>query len=208
MEKENKLFFEILSKMGEEDYLKNFFTYLLSPVIAGIKPSSTITLTRGAKGLYNLWQSMGKKFLDEIGLKSINLREDEKSLVALVYNENALEDTLSQECNLTFLEDIGYCREDNIDELLSGLISRYKEVHCPHELGIFLGIPLEDVKAFMECTRENCLMCGYWKVYGDKEKATRIFNHYDKSKDIAMKGIMKGVTLNNIIYDIRENWYI
>ncbi|MNI40019.1 hypothetical protein D3C73_942180 [compost metagenome] len=194
--------------MGEEDYLKNFFTYLLSPVIAGIKPSSTITLTRGAKGLYNLWQSMGKNFLDEIGLKSINLREDEKSLVALVYNENALEDTLSQECNLNFLEDIGYCREDKIDDLLSGLISRYKEVHCPHELGIFLGIPLEDVKAFMECTRENCLMCGYWKVYGDKEKATRIFNHYDKSKDIAMKGIMKGVTLNNIIYDIRENWYM
>lgn len=208
MAKENKLFFEILSKMGEEDYLKNFFTYLLSPVIAGIKPSSTITLTRGTKGLYNLWQSMGKKFLDEIGLKSINLREDEKSLVTLVYNEKALEDTLSKECNLTFLEDIGYCREDNIDDLLSGLISRYKEVHCPHELGIFLGIPLEDVKAFMECTRENCLMCGYWKVYGDKEKATRIFNHYDKSKDIAMKGIMKGVTLNNIIYDIKENWYM
>lgn len=208
MAKENKLFFEVLSKMGEEDYLKNFFTYLLSPVIAGIKPSSTITLTRGAKGLYNIWQSMGKDFLAAIDLKSIDLREDEKSLVVLVYNEKALEDTLLQENNLSFLEDIGYCREDNIDNLLNGLTSRYKEVHCPHELGIFLGIPLEDVKAFMECTRENCLMCGYWKVYGDKEKATRIFNHYDRSKSIAMDGIMNGVTLNNIIYDIKENWYI
>lgn len=206
METHNKDFFDILNKMSKEDYMKNFLTYLLSPVIAGIKPSSTITLTNGVNGLYTIWKKKGNEYLQQVGLDSIELREDDKSLVVLVYNKDSLNKTLLREKNIKFLNSIGYCGEFTLECLLEKLIERYNEFHCPHELGVFLGIPLEDVKAFMECSKSKCIMCGYWKVYGDEEKAAEIFSYYDKSKAIAMKNIMEGVAFNNMVYEIKDKF--
>lgn len=204
----NRIFYDILSKMNKVDYMKNFLTYLLSPVIAGVKPSSTITLTRGENGLYDTWKAKGEKFLAELDLRHVDLREDRKSLVILVYSEKTLENILLEKDNISFLNAIGYTKGLNINEFLVTLIERYEIYHCPHELGIFLGIPLEDVKAFMECSGSKCLLCGYWKVYGNKEKATKIFNNYDTSKQVAMDGIVKGVAFNNIIFDIKQTTYM
>ena len=41
----------------------------------------------------------------------------------------------------------------------------------PHEIGLFLDYPADDVLAFVEKGGAGCKLCGYWKVYGDEEKA-------------------------------------
>ena len=35
----------------------------------------------------------------------------------------------------------------------------------PHEIGLFLGYPVEDVLGFIENAGQNCKCCGCWKVY-------------------------------------------
>lgn len=208
MEKSNKNFFELLSKMNREDYMKNFITYLISPVIAGGKPSSTVTLTGGIDGLYGTWQSIGKEYLKELQLDSIELRKDKDTLVILIYKKENLKKTLFKEDSIKFLSKIGYSKECNLKELLEILVERYNMFHCPHELGIFLGIPLEDVKAFMDCSEDKCLVCGYWKVYDNIEKAEKIFSYYDKSKDLAKEYILKRKDLSTIAYKIKENFML
>jgi len=54
---------------------------------------------------------------------------------------------------------------------------------CPHEVGIFLGIPVKDVEAFIDCNGKQCILCGYWKVYHDREKALKVFESYDKTRE-------------------------
>lgn len=60
------------------------------------------------------------------------------------------------------------------------LIRRLKEQKTfPHEIGLFLGYPPEDVRGFME-NRPNPKCTGVWKVYGDADAAQKTFAKYHK----------------------------
>lgn len=48
----------------------------------------------------------------------------------------------------------------------------------PHEIGLFLSYPPEDVKGFIENHAENFKCAGLWKVYGDERKALKLFKRY------------------------------
>ena len=54
------------------------------------------------------------------------------------------------------------------------------EMKFPHEIGVFLGYPLQDVKGFIENNGRNSKYTGLWKVYGDKAASIRMFKKYRK----------------------------
>ena len=54
----------------------------------------------------------------------------------------------------------------------------------PHEIGLFLSYPPEDVKGFIENHAANYKLSGLWKVYGDEKKAKELFAKYKKCTDI------------------------
>lgn len=69
------------------------------------------------------------------------------------------------------------------DVVLYGRIQHLKErlsdYDCfPHEIGLFLGFPVDDVQAFMEKDGHDCLTCGFWKVYCNKQQALETFRQY------------------------------
>ena len=68
----------------------------------------------------------------------------------------------------------------------------------PHEIGLFLGYPVEDVKGFInnKAARAKCVGC--WKVYGDEEKARRLFNQYRKCTRVYEKQWCEGKPLTKL----------
>ncbi|MDR2245683.1 MAG: DUF3793 family protein [Treponema sp.] len=68
-----------------------------------------------------------------------------------------------------------------------GFLDRLKEQFTsgqfPHEVGIFLGYPVDDVLGFVEHNGQNYKLCGYWKVYGDVELAKACFRQYDECRE-------------------------
>ncbi len=54
----------------------------------------------------------------------------------------------------------------------------------PHEIGIFLGYPLPDVKGFIEHRGRDCKLCGIWKVYGDEKAAGTLFARYERCREV------------------------
>ena len=54
----------------------------------------------------------------------------------------------------------------------------------PHEIGLFLGYPLEDVIGFIEKKKKNSKCTGYWQVYGDELDAERRFKSYRKCSEV------------------------
>lgn len=54
----------------------------------------------------------------------------------------------------------------------------------PHEIGLFLGYPPEDVRGFIENGSDGCKCTGYWKVYGDARAAQEMFAKYKKCTDV------------------------
>ena len=57
----------------------------------------------------------------------------------------------------------------------------------PHEIGLFLGYPIEDVAEFIKNQGRNCKYCGIWKVYHNEIEAKRLFAKIDKCRAIYTK---------------------
>ncbi len=64
----------------------------------------------------------------------------------------------------------------------------------PHEMGIFLGYPLGDVKGFIRHRGRDFLYCGYWKVYENEAEARKLFSVYTSVKQQMLKELYQGKT--------------
>ena len=67
----------------------------------------------------------------------------------------------------------------------------------PHEVGLFLGYPVWDVKGFIEHKGQQYKLCGYWKVYDDVPGALCKFEEYDWIKKCALERFYKDLNRNN-----------
>ena len=52
----------------------------------------------------------------------------------------------------------------------------------PHEMGLLLGYPIEDVRGFIEHNGCGCLYSGYWKVYRNVPLKKKMFEDFEKAK--------------------------
>ena len=149
-----------------------------APALLGIKISSLVSLKNDGGGL-------------EEKIEEFNLRTARKGLhikvmcrcsgrlLAFVYNRGLLKERLMTNEARDILEKFGYARTLSPEECLSRLAERVENQHdFPHEIGIFLGYPLEDVKGFIMNCGQRCKYCGVWKVYGDVERAKQLFECY------------------------------
>lgn len=204
-------YFDFMKNLSGSRYFEYYVTYLISPVLTGAKPSSLICLGNGERELLQQWERSGQKLLASIGLKTYTLRKVRGNAIILIYNEENLLHVLNMEENKKFLKQLDYKEPDSIDESLLHLQERYNMYHCPHEIGIFLGIPLHDVEGFINCDGRECLHCGYWKVFSNEEEAKELFKMYDWSKEMVMKYSLEGRQVKWIANSLKnlellKNW--
>lgn len=112
-----------------------------------------------------------------------------------VYRRNLLKRLCEASDVRHFLEQYDYRHFDE-DKLIANLTYRIGKCHCfPHEIGLFLGYPLEDVKGFIANGGQNCKSCGYWKVYGDVETAEKHFECFRKCFTVMSNLFERGYSL-------------
>ena len=68
----------------------------------------------------------------------------------------------------------------------------------PHEVGLFLSYPPEDVKGFIENRAANAKCTGVWKVYGDEQQAQQTFDRYKKCTQTYCERWRSGVKLDRL----------
>lgn len=68
----------------------------------------------------------------------------------------------------------------------------------PHEVGLFLSYPPEDVKGFIENRAANAKCTGVWKVYGDERQAQQTFDRYKKCTQTYCERWRSGVKLDRL----------
>lgn len=132
------------------------------------------------------------------GLRILLLRSNEKDALIYVYRPEMLRFDLSHAEAAAILEQHDYLFATPA-QCIAHLISRIKETDSfPHEIGLFLGYPPEDVRGFIENNAQNCKLIGHWKVYGDAEKAKHTFASYKACTDGYMRRIQSGHTLEQL----------
>ena len=117
-----------------------------------------------------------------------------------LYRGRDLEAVLACEEHRRFLlDEIGYDPWANVRDCLRQLAARLCLSQAfPHEVGVFLGYPLEDVKGFIANEGKNYTFCGCWKCYGDPETARRRFERYRRCTDLYRLRFARGATLDQL----------
>lgn len=199
----NNNFMDCIDKLDDKNYLLSLIAYSAAPTLGRLKPSYLLIFhNKGKRKLYDLWRVYKKGIKNELNIKFYILKTLKDSEAVLFYNEEQVEDLLKDEKISFFLKKYGYSRYMSINECLNHLKNRYESL-CPHEMGVFLGYPIEDVDDFISFPNKKALMFGYWKVYSHLEEAKRVFSKYDETKYEVMELIRKGIKPEMVINSIR-----
>ena len=165
---------------GERNRLEFFIRWAAGPVIGAVKPASMVRLPRDELG--RAWISWGEEICRTLDLSAVILRQYQAGLLLLLYRRRMLRRALKGPSGRR-LGSLSYPVESGLDSCLAYLAGRFADpARFPHEVGIFLGYPLEDVIAFCagKSSPHDCR--GYWKVYHRPEKAKRAFAHMDRAR--------------------------
>lgn len=170
-----------------------------APVLTGIKPSNLLIIKN----------KICERARVEILTADANFRllySADNKYIYLVYRKNSLFHTLSKSASANYLADVGYQKLNDLsdmEDMFNRLSLRFRAAlnqggEFPHEIGIFMGYPVEDVEDFVRNRGKNYQISGYWKVYHRKDVASRIFKQYDLARYEAVRHISKGGTLSQL----------
>lgn len=183
--------------MSEKDLIENG-----SPTLAGIKTGSLMSCPYVSRTDI---MSEIREFNDQLvprGLCLYPLRFRNGRVLVYLFRPAFLQRDLQKEEVIHLLKRSGYEKTDYafcMKELMRRLCA---EQSFPHEIGLFLSYPPEDVKGFMENRAQNYKCVGTWKVYGDEEAAKARFASFRKCTDIYCREWEKGTKLPKLAVKI------
>ena len=189
-------YLKCLNRLQGKDYLAATISFGAAPTIKGKKPASLLAFTLWRKNLLALWHHYKEELCRELDLEFFELRDGLESAIVLFYRKKMLEKHIALERNQSFLDSAGYQEAVALEEKLQLLKERFA-CTCTHEVGIFLGIPVDDVVGFVENKGKNYLLCRYWKVYQNRKRAELLFKIYDEARsNIASAVVSRSERIN------------
>ena len=164
---------------------------------AGIKPASLFGMKRSEAGkLKGLERRFRKR-----GFSFERMKRNGERVSLYIYHAERLKGVLFDSENKNFLEGLGY-RYGTVSEAVGQLKKRMRGEDFPHEVGIFLGYPLEDVRGFIA---DPCggTMLGWWKVYRNAEEKAKTFARFRQCTECICRKLESGQTLAQIFRVVR-----
>lgn len=181
-------FAQKLVLLNGKDYLKAVVLFSAAPTIQGQKPSSLLNFNHCGKNLMTLWDTHGQQICKTYNLQQFCLVRCPERLTFLLYRKAFLHKVLFKASTRCFLKYHNY-PTTSVKLILMHLKKRFSE-GCPHEMGIFLGIPLEEIQGFIQNCGQNAIATGYWKVYCNPARAKQLFTLYDFARNHAISQIL------------------
>lgn len=110
---------------------------------------------------------------------------------------------LSSEENRAFLAEAGL-PVDSGDALAGAFVGRLRGCYAgranfPHEVGLMLGYPVEDVRGFMADGGRGAKVVGRWRCYGDALAAQRRFEELGRAELACKRLYAEGVCVNELL---------
>lgn len=162
-----------------------------APTLAGLKPASLFRWHAEHKRLLTELKHWNQR-LQTAGVCVRLLQEQPAFSLIYVYRPTKLQRCLQEKTTRSFLREFGYTG-DSLESDLQQLQWRLSTCsEFPHEIGLFLGYPLEDVRGFIQNEGQKFRYSGYWKVYGDPESAKRQFHAYRVCTDLLCRWYAEG----------------
>lgn len=169
-----------------------------APTLAGLKTGSMFTCAYETKEALTLAIQSINRRLGPKGLRMLPLRFSDRKALVYLYRPDMLNDDLSDQAAKLLLQHQGYNTE-SIEKCLVQLVRKLRmSEDFPHEIGLFLGYPPEDVWGFIELGPYSCKYTGCWKVYGDEDLTRKKFAQFKKCTQVYCDCFAKGSTIERL----------
>lgn len=178
-------------------------------VIAGIKPSAIFSIPMRAYCV-GRWRQLERQALDEAlrvyarvlpsyGASLAVLYRNDRRVYLMIWRPDMIEAALADADASAILQQEGYApasADEQVMELRRRLVAYYRRdagAVFPHEIGLFLGYPPEDVRGFVAGEEATCV--GPWRAYGDADAAQRRFDALERQERRCRRRFARGETL-------------
>jgi len=169
-----------------------------SPTLAGLKTGSLFSCSFTDKDQIKKDVRMLNLQLHRKGIRVIPLKYSMNRVLIYMYRPSQLHKDLAGKKTSEILKTLGYkgsTDERKIIELMNRL--RCGETF-PHEIGLFLGYPPDDVYGFINNNAKNYKLIGTWKVYGDEKSAKILFDKFTKCTRTYCARFAQGLSLEQL----------
>ena len=169
-----------------------------SPTLAGIKTGNLFSCDCPCrKELTKALSGLNRKLVPR-GIRILPLRVCGGRALIYAYRPHALESDLADQRVRELLLQYGYTPE-NLNACVLHLIRRIRTAEeFPHEIGLFLSYPPEDVLGFIHNKAGNHKCLGCWKVYGNERKAKSTFEKYNLCSRIYFQQWQQGKSIEQL----------
>lgn len=186
--------------MPEELVIRN-----CSPTMAGLKTGNLFACPNG-KGteMRESIRNLNRRMVPR-GVRMLPVKEVGDRTLIYMYRPQKLAEDLSDPLAAEILGARHYPIGD-ADLCVSEMVRRLRsEKEFPHEVGLFLGYPPEDVRGFITMGPGGAKCVGTWRVYGDEDAAKARFSLYKKCTDHYLKAYQKHASLERLVVKKHEN---
>lgn len=169
-----------------------------APSICGIKPGNMFTTSseRYSEEIVSFYKNQFLKY----GIFLKTFKTSKNLVMFFTYDFVWIRKILGDSFVKAYLAGKNYPVEEGIFSVMEELFKRLqKQENFPHEVGIFLGYPLEDVISFEQMEGKNCKYCGYWKSYQNPEEAKLCRCKYNNCSQMCKKWFDEGLSVSQII---------
>ena len=173
-----------------------------APTLCDIKPGN-IFFVRNTDFSENSFKEWKKTFYAR-GLMSFAIKLSEDSTAIFVCNPCWERKILGDSIVQAYLHEKGYHGCGVTDFVKDFKIRLQTAPGFPHEIGIVLGYPVDDVIEFENHEGQNCKYCGQWKSYSDPETAKQCHCKYKNCCGFCESLYNKGYSLEYIIREYKK----
>ncbi|MBQ8036574.1 MAG: DUF3793 family protein [Proteobacteria bacterium] len=187
--------------MSDSERLDLLLAEHCAPVLTGIKQSNLVSVAARYYRNADVAISECVESLSKYGIFVEIIRHTDDGYLVFIYRQRELEAYIRRPDIMNWMTLKGYRSEWTLGRMIDELRLRMEAYHVgghefPHEVGIFLGYPLEDVMCFIENKGKNAISIGPWKVYSRQDEALRVFSMYKKACHRLKQGIREGFTIS------------
>lgn len=191
--------YELVQEIGMEK-LDLQIVLQCAPLSAGLK-ASNLLITKPAN------KAMIQAIFAKSGISWFRLEETRERLVLLVFRKEALEQSLSQKAVQEMMAGFGY-ETTSLGKVLMRFRKNYAHYRAgrlgfPHEMGLLLDYPTEDVEGFIKSRGKDFLYSGYWKVYGNVPYKLRLFQKFDLAERKFTRMLKEGAGIAEVIQNCK-----
>lgn len=166
-----------------------------APTLAGLKIGNLFFHAWEDEQTFFHYIEQSNKLLNGKGIYFQVFYNNQEKPLLYVYRKKFLQMELEKPEIQEFLRTKGYEGAFDINSCLEILGKHLKEKEFPHEIGIFLGYPIADIKAFILNKGRNYKCVGCWKVYTNEGQALQLFQKFKKCTNVYCRKYAQGFDL-------------